>query len=77
VAPAAAADRGRGAEPGAAPVPDRRGSLFRRTWINSWYVPADAPERVSLLGHLQFIRKYDLGLPFRVMREKKRRLIGQ
>ena len=50
---------------------------FRRTGINSWYVAADAPERVSLAGHLQFIRKYYLGLPFRVMREKKRRLMGQ
>ena len=56
----------------------RRGyRWFRRTGINSWYVPADAPERVSLAGQLQFIRKYYLGLPFRVVREKKRRLMGQ
>jgi FkbM family methyltransferase len=50
---------------------------FRRTGINSWYVPADAPQRVSLAGRLQFIRKYYLGLPFRVLREKKRRVLGQ
>ena len=50
---------------------------FRRTGINSWYVPADAPERVSFAGRLQFVRKYYLGLPFRVLREKKRRLLGQ
>lgn len=50
---------------------------FRRTGINSWYVPADAPQRVSLAGQVQFIRKYYLGLPFRVLREKKRRVLGQ
>ena len=56
----------------------RRGyRWFRRTGINSWYVPAGAPERVSLAGKLQFVRKYYLGLPFRVLREKKRRLLGQ
>lgn len=50
---------------------------FRRTGINSWYVPEDAPERVSPGGRLQFVRKYYLGLPFRVLRDKKRRLLGQ
>jgi FkbM family methyltransferase len=50
---------------------------FRRTGINSWYVPAEAGERVSLTGRLQFVRKYYLGLPFRVLREKKRRWRGQ
>lgn len=56
----------------------RRGyRWFRRTGINSWYVPANAPERVSLAGRLQFVRKYYLGLPFRVLRERKRRLFGQ
>ena len=50
---------------------------FRRTGINSWYVPADAAERIGLAGWLQFVRKYYLGLPFRVLREKKRRLLGQ
>ena len=38
---------------------------FRRTGINSWYAPAGSPERVGLLGKLQFLRKYYLGLPFR------------
>jgi len=56
----------------------RRGyRWFRRTGINSWYVPAGAAERVSLTGRLQFLRKYYLGLPFRVLREKKRRLLKQ
>jgi FkbM family methyltransferase len=56
----------------------RRGyRWFRRTGINSWYVPADANHRVSPAGRLQFIRKYYLGLPFRVLREKKRRLLRQ
>ncbi|MEA2930820.1 MAG: hypothetical protein QOG38_3248, partial [Hyphomicrobiales bacterium] len=56
----------------------RRGyRWFRRTGINSWYVPADAAVRVGLVGRLQFVRKYYLGLPFRVLREKKRRLFGQ
>ncbi len=41
----------------------------RRTGLNGWYVPADQPFPVSLLGRLQFIRKYYLGVPFRVMRE--------
>ncbi|HMK78661.1 MAG TPA: FkbM family methyltransferase [Xanthobacteraceae bacterium] len=52
----------------------RRGyRWFRRTGINSWYVPAGAAERVSLAGRLQFLRKYYLGLPFRILREAKRR----
>lgn len=50
---------------------------IRRTGINSWYVPADAPHRVSLAGWLQFFRKYYLGVPFRVFRERKRRMLGQ
>jgi FkbM family methyltransferase len=50
---------------------------FRRTGINSWYVPADAPHRVGPAGWLQFVRKYYLGLPFRILREKKRRLLRQ
>jgi FkbM family methyltransferase len=46
---------------------------FRRTGINSWYAPAGSPERVSLAGRLQFLRKYYLGRPFRVLRDAKRR----
>jgi FkbM family methyltransferase len=41
----------------------------RRTGINGWYVPVDQTFPISLFGHLQFIRKYYLGVPFRVMRE--------
>ena len=50
---------------------------FRRTGINSWYVPADAPDRIGPAGWLQFVRKYYLGLPFRILRDKKRRLLRQ
>jgi FkbM family methyltransferase len=46
----------------------------RRTDINSWYVPAASPMRVSLLGRWQFFRKYYLGTPFRRLREVLRRL---
>ena len=49
----------------------------RRTGINSWYVPADAPFRLDLKGRAQFVRKYYLGLPFRVLREKKRQWLRQ
>jgi hypothetical protein len=45
---------------------------IRRTGINSWYAPADAPFRLDLKGRAQFVRKYHLGLPFRVLRDKKR-----
>lgn len=47
---------------------------IRRTDINSWYVPADSPMRVSLLGRWQFLRKYYLGTPFRRLRNLLRRL---
>ena len=46
----------------------------RRTGLNSWYVPADAPIDVGLEGRLQFVRKYYLGVPFRHLREAVRRL---
>ncbi|SRR6266545_2714598 len=46
----------------------------RRTGINAWYVPAATPMQVSLVGKLQFIRKYFLGVPFRNLREATRRL---
>ena len=49
----------------------------RRTGINSWYVPADAPLQVSAIGRLQFLRKYYLGLPFRMLRDWKRRVLRQ
>jgi FkbM family methyltransferase len=47
---------------------------IRRTGLNNWYVPADAPQQVGLLGRWQFVRKYYLGRPFRHLREALRRL---
>jgi FkbM family methyltransferase len=46
----------------------------RRTGLNSWYVPHDAPVTVALKGRLQFVRKHYLGVPFRHLREASRRL---
>jgi FkbM family methyltransferase len=45
----------------------------RRTGINGWYVPADSPLTVSPFGHWQFLRKHYLGVPFRHLREAKRK----
>ena len=46
--------------------------LIRRTGLNGWYVPrADAP-RIGL-GWWQLARKYYLALPFRMLRDRKRR----
>lgn len=50
---------------------------IRRTGLNGWYVPADNPETVGAFGRLQFIRKYHLGVPFRVLRDAKRKLLRQ
>lgn len=50
--------------------------LIRRTGLNGWYVPrADAP--ALGLGQWQIVRKYYLSHPFRVMRNCKRRCLGQ
>ncbi|MGD0026671.1 MAG: FkbM family methyltransferase [Xanthobacteraceae bacterium] len=46
----------------------------RRTGINDWCVPANSPMTVSLFGRWQFLRKHYLGVPFRRLRETKRRL---
>jgi FkbM family methyltransferase len=47
--------------------------LIRRTGDNGWYVPrAEAPPLG--LGRWQIFRKYYLALPFRMLRERKRRL---
>jgi hypothetical protein len=46
----------------------------RRTGLNSWYVPAASPMAVGVIGCLQFFRKHYLGVPFRNLREWKRRL---
>jgi len=45
----------------------------RRTGLNSWYVPADSPMRISPFGQWQFVRKHYLGVPFRHLREAKRK----
>jgi FkbM family methyltransferase len=46
----------------------------RRTGLNSWYVPADNAMELSLSARREFIRKYYLGVPFRLLREALRRL---
>lgn len=46
----------------------------RRTGLNAWYVPAETAFDPGLFGRWQFIRKYYLSLPFRRLREAKRRL---
>jgi FkbM family methyltransferase len=48
--------------------------LVRRTEINGWYVPASSPIRFGLREDLRLMRKYYLGLPFRVMRNRWRRM---
>lgn len=45
----------------------------RRTGLNGWYVPASSPMTVSPFGHWQFLRKHYLGVPFRHLREAKRK----
>jgi FkbM family methyltransferase len=46
----------------------------RRTGLNGWYVPAASPLSVSAFGRWQFFRKHYLGVPFRHLREAKRKL---
>jgi FkbM family methyltransferase len=56
----------------------RRGYKWvRRTGLNSWYVPEQTPMPVSLFGRWQFIRKHILGVPFRRLRDAKRRWLRQ
>jgi FkbM family methyltransferase len=50
---------------------------FRRSGLNAWYVPDDHPLSVGLFGTLQFFRKYYLGVPFRIVRDAKRKLLRQ
>jgi FkbM family methyltransferase len=49
-------------------------ALMRRTGLNSWYVPRDWAPRLSFRGHFEILRKYYLALPFRRLRDVKRRL---
>jgi FkbM family methyltransferase len=48
--------------------------LIRRTGVNGWYVPADAPITFGLAEDLRLLRKYYLGLPVRMMRDRLRRM---
>jgi FkbM family methyltransferase len=48
--------------------------LMRRTGLNGWYVPQDAAPVLSWRGRWQILRKYYLGLPFRILRDARRRL---
>jgi hypothetical protein len=45
---------------------------MRRTGLNGWYVPAEAAPPISLIGRLQFFRKYVLGVPLRRWRQQCR-----
>jgi FkbM family methyltransferase len=47
--------------------------LIRRTGLNGWYVPQAAAPTMSLIGQWQIFRKYYLALPFRMLRDAKRR----
>jgi FkbM family methyltransferase len=45
-----------------------------RSGLNGWYVPAADAPRIGPVAWLQFVRKYYLGLPFRILRERSRRM---
>jgi hypothetical protein len=47
--------------------------LIRRTGLNAWYVPRESAGTMGWLGRWQLVRKYYLGLPFRVLRDAMRR----
>ncbi len=49
-------------------------SLMRRTGLNGWYVPRGSAPGLSLRGRYEILRKYYLALPFRKLRDLKRRL---
>jgi FkbM family methyltransferase len=49
--------------------------LVRRSGLNSWYVPAEAPFAISLYGRWQLVRKYYLAQPFRWLQRQKKRLL--
>jgi FkbM family methyltransferase len=48
--------------------------LIRRCENNGWYVPGDAVVKVELRERWNIVRKYYLGLPFRIARNASRRL---
>jgi FkbM family methyltransferase len=47
--------------------------LIRRFENNGWYVPNDAPVAVAARQRWDIVRKYYLGLPFRIARNASRR----
>src|SRR5260370_33873249 len=48
--------------------------LIRRFENNGWYVPRDAPVAIGLRERWNIVRKYYLGLPFRIARNRSRAL---
>jgi FkbM family methyltransferase len=48
--------------------------LIRRTGLNGWYVPREQAPELGWDGCWQIVRKYYLGLPFRILRDFKRRI---
>jgi FkbM family methyltransferase len=44
--------------------------LVRRTGQNAWYVPKAIRFRISIVGRLQLLKKYYLGLPLRRLKHK-------
>lgn len=48
--------------------------LVRRTGLNGWYVPANSPVFFSWHDRVEVMRKYYLGLPFRILRNVSRGL---
>jgi len=78
LAAAPAADRGRRARPRSAP-PSRRARLSLDQAHRDQQLVRPGGRAVSRRpqGRAQFVRKYYLGLPFRVLRENKRRWLKQ
>jgi hypothetical protein len=48
--------------------------LIRRFEYNGWYVPREANVRVASPDRWEIVRKYYLGLPFRIARNASRRV---
>ncbi len=48
--------------------------LIRRVENNGWYVPRDAEVALPLRERWNIVRKYYLGLPFRIARNASRRV---
>jgi FkbM family methyltransferase len=49
-------------------------ALMRRTGLNGWYVPQGDAPRLGVRGRIEILRKYYLALPFRKLRDLKRRI---